>query len=200
MQGVTRAQAEEYAHRSEVLLREAGEYLKDAVRVLPPEGESSEGHESEGAEVMIDPMGLGVVVMPPGLGTSVPSRSVKGARGSGKGKEREGTVVEAQRQLAASRAAALVAKLKQDVDTLRQDPRADPQTKEMFETWYASEVTNREGGVTSAYWIERTKEALAQEDSDALKATRDSLGEFRIYLVRRFMSLSINILYSDKRS
>ena len=172
VQGITRAQAEEYAHKSEALLREAGEYLKDAVRVLPPEDASEgAGRDADSPEVMLDSMGLGVVVMPPGIrsGGSRPSGG-GGSRTGGKGKGR------AQQTLAGSRAAAMVAKLKRDGDMLRKDPRADAETKVMFETWYKEEVQSKPGGITSEFWIGRTKEALEQEDSDSLKATRDSLG------------------------
>ena len=36
VQDITRAQAEEYVHKSEELFQEAGEFLKDAVKVVPP--------------------------------------------------------------------------------------------------------------------------------------------------------------------
>ena len=91
VQGVTRAQAEEYVHKSEALLKEAGEYLKDAVKVVPPEGQ-----EENGTEVTFD--GTDLVFMPPTVGSFGPSsRDFVTYNRKGKGKE---TAAQAQQRLA----------------------------------------------------------------------------------------------------
>ena len=90
VQGVTRAQAEEYAQKSEALLREAGEYLKDAVRVVPPE-DGEDGSGSGEADVVFDGMGVGVVVMPPTMTSG--SGTKRSAKGKEKGNENENGAV-----------------------------------------------------------------------------------------------------------
>ncbi|KAI5123643.1 hypothetical protein M0805_001676 [Coniferiporia weirii] len=168
VQGVTRAQAEEYAHRSEVLLRDAGAYIKEAVKVIPPE----DGGETD---VMFDGMGTGVIVMPPSLNPSKSGNAEfsSGPREKGKGKE---TAAQAQRRLAGSRAAAMLAQLKRDPEVVKQDPLEDNGTKELYEAWVKDEVMSKEGGIEAAFWSERIKSLLVQkEDGEILRSTRDAL-------------------------
>ncbi|THH05375.1 hypothetical protein EW145_g4846 [Phellinidium pouzarii] len=170
VQGVTRAQAEEYAHRSEALLRDAGAYIKDAVKVIPPE----DGIDS-GADVVFDGMGSGVVVMPPNIGSSGSGNRelALGSRIKGKGKA---TAAQAQQRLAGSRAAAVLARLKRDPEVIKQDPSEDDSIKEQYEGWLDKEVLSIEGGIKTAVWSERIKSALTQkEDGGILRSTRDSL-------------------------
>ncbi|EJD03086.1 uncharacterized protein FOMMEDRAFT_108207 [Fomitiporia mediterranea MF3/22] len=165
VQGVTRTQAEEYVHRSEALLREAGAYLKDAVKVVPPEETVDDD-----TDVVFDGMGSGVVVIPSSLGSSS-NRSA--ARGKGKGRE---TTAQAQQHFASSRAAAMLAQLKRDSEALKRDPLEDENAKEQFEEWIKAEVTSREGGIESSYWQDRVKEELGHsEDGEALRSTREVL-------------------------
>lgn len=172
VQGVTRAQAEEYAHRSEALLREAGAYLKDAVRVIPPE----EGEQGIGeADVVFDGMGVGVVVMPPSISSNGPAVGRDMMRAKGKGRE---TAAQAQQRLAGSRAAAMLAELKRDPEIFKQDPADNENTKNMYEAWLSTEIASKEGGIESSYWIERVKSALAHaEDGEVLRSTKNSLGK-----------------------
>ncbi|KAL5523630.1 hypothetical protein ACEPAG_7803 [Sanghuangporus baumii] len=160
VQGVTRAQAEEYVHRSETLLREAGAYLKDAVRIIPPDEDGGE------PDVVFDGMGAGVVVMPPSLRSTVSSRA--------KGKGRE-TSAQAQQQTAGSRAAAMLSQLKRDPEALKKDPLEEESTREFYEAWLSAEVSSKDGGIESSEWTERTKEALRVEDGEALSKMRDAL-------------------------
>ena len=163
VQGVTRVQAEEYVHRSETLLREAGAYLKDAVRIIPPEEDGSE------PEVMFDGMGSGVIVMPPSTSS----------RAKGKGRE---TSAQAQQRIASTRAAAMLAQLKRDPEVLKKDPLEDEDSKEFYGAWLKAEISSKDGGIESPQWAERTKKALKAEDGDALSKTRDALGNHPISL------------------
>ncbi|KAL5528509.1 hypothetical protein ACEPAF_7645 [Sanghuangporus sanghuang] len=160
VQGVTRAQAEEYVHRSETLLREAGAYLKDAVRIIPPDEDGSE------PDVVFDGMGAGVVVMPPSL------RSTASSRAKGKGRE---TSAQTQQRIAGSRAAAMLSKLKRDPEALKKDPLEEEGARELYEAWLGAEVSSKDGGIESSEWTGRIKEALKVEDGEVLSKTRDAL-------------------------
>lgn len=169
VQGVTRAQAEEYAQKSEALLREAGEYLKDAVRVVPPE-DGEDGSGTGEADVVFDGMGVGVVVMPPTM------TSGSGTKRSAKGKEKGKAVV--HQKPTGSRAAALLAQLKRDPEPFKKDPLDDPATRQLYTTWLSTEIETKEGGIESPFWVERVKAALGEKvEGDILRATRNKIGK-----------------------
>lgn len=168
MQGVTRAQAEEYVHKSEALLKEAGEFLKDAVKVVPPEGQ-----EGSSTEFMFD--GTDIAFMPPTVGSFGPSnRDFLFSNRKGKGRE---TAAQAQHRLAGTRAAAMLAQLKRDPDLLKADPAAQEGVREAYEEWLKAEVSSKEGGMDNSFWSQRIKTALGQaDDGKVLEATLNALG------------------------
>jgi hypothetical protein len=167
VQGITRAQAEEYVHKSEALLKDAGEFLKDAVKIVPPEETGTGGATSnvmwDGSDVWL-----------------IPSMSSDAdAAGDEKGKAREIPTY--------SRAEALLKRLKRDPEVIKVDPASVDQTKNMFDTWFREHVSSKEGGMDSAEWFERIKSVLAEkEEGQVLTETRDSLGVCQRVLWRFF--------------
>jgi hypothetical protein len=168
VQGVTRAQAEEYVHKSEALLREAvkeaGEVLKDVVKVVPPD-------ESIGPTGVVWD-GTDMWMMPSDWNGS-----------NFKGKEKENgssadrTSGEAQRAVA-TRAESLRKRLKHDPEIIKLDPAADEVVKATYEAWVKEEVATKEGGIEGKYWKTKATDVLSEPmDGQALRATQDTLGE-----------------------
>ncbi|KAF8894001.1 hypothetical protein BD779DRAFT_1435664 [Infundibulicybe gibba] len=163
VQGVTRAQAEEYAHKSEALLREAvkeaGEVLRDAVKVVPPEETSTDARSSgliwDGTDMWMLPLDTTEPIGPS-------SSSGKMSR-------------ETQRAVA-TRADSLLRRLKHDPTILQHDPEVDPALREVYHQWIAAEVDAKEGGVAGDEWGLKISSILEEEgDGDALKGTLDTL-------------------------
>ncbi|GBE81320.1 hypothetical protein SCP_0310470 [Sparassis crispa] len=161
----------EYVQRSEELFREAGEFLKDAVKVLPPEesGGVSPGLIWDGSDVWMLP--------------TEGSAGGRGELGSRKGKEREGRAssssgrpsVEKLRAVA-TRAESLLKQLKHDPEVVKVDPQSDERVRHMFASWVESEVDAQEGGINSVQWKDTIENALTEPvDGAALKSTFDTL-------------------------
>lgn len=172
VQGVTRAQAEEYVHRSEALLKEAGDFLKDAVKVVPPESMEAidAGVVWDGSDVWMMPF-VGAQVS----GTGLPV-------GKGKGKARDGdqssATAQRRRKAAATRADTLIQRLKQDPEVLKLDPLDDGSAKDMYETWRTEQLMSQ-GGIDGKFWVEKIQTVVDDEsDLGALKLTKDALGMF----------------------
>ena len=164
VQGVTRAQAEGYVHKSEVLLKEAGEFLKDAVKVIPPE----EAGEASSSGTIWD--GSDIWVMPTGGRPST--------RSKGKGKAKEVNSADQQQQAIRTRADALLQQLRRDPQMVRQDPAAVEATKDLYEMWRKSEVDSKEGGINGSIWCAKIKEALDESNGgEYLKSTKETLGK-----------------------
>lgn len=162
VQGITRAQAEEYVHKSEELLRDAGEFLKEAVKVVPPE---------EGAQAVPGVMwdGSDIWMLPE---FNAPSNVETSAKG--KGKARDGA--EGLRAVA-TRAEALLKQLKHDPEVIRVDPEADDRAKQMWDEWHQAEVQSKEDGVDGKEFMDARNTALIDPvDGEALKQTMDALG------------------------
>jgi hypothetical protein len=169
VQGLTRAQAEEYVHRSEGLIREAvkqgGEFFKDAVRVVPPDADApaSQGVFWDGTDVWA-------------------FEAVPVTAGTGKGKERipplsEEQVQDAQRAVA-TRAEALLKRLRSDPEILKADPDTDQSLQDMYPNWVSKEVVSKDGGINGPEWKSKINATLADgPDGKALQATYDALGE-----------------------
>lgn len=161
--------AEQYMHKGEALFKEAGEFLKDAVKVVPPE----EGGEVTG--VVWD--GTDVWTMPTPIQTSV------GQGKSRKGKNKESTVIFSVPGAAAKRADVLLKKLRNEPEALRKDPGddGDDAVKQLWSGFIADEVDAR-GGMAGETWATRISKALEghdeNDDAKALAALRDQLGKF----------------------
>jgi len=182
VQGVTRAQAEEYLHKSEALLKdamkEAGEVLRDAVKVVPPEQASVGVGVGSG---LWD--GTDMWMLPYETGES----STAAAGSSGKEKEgRSAKAAESQTAAVATRAEALLKRLKHDPSILRHDPEAEEVTKNAFISWREKEIDSREGGIDSAEWGTKISAALEEPvDGQALKQLEETLGmAMRILVVQ----------------
>ena len=170
VQGLTKAQAEEYVQRSEGLLREAGEFLKEAVKVVPPE----EGAGAVTPGVMWD--GSDIWMLPE-----------MGAPADAKGKDKELATKSSADGLraVATRAEALLKQLKHDPEVIKADPETDERVAQMWEEWLAAEVDSTEEGIDSKQW-ESAKEAALGEpvDGEALQKTFDALGAHVISIAR----------------
>lgn len=172
MQGITRTQAEEYVHKSEELLRDAGEFLKDAVKVVPPEegGQVPAGMMWDGSDIWMLPEMA-----------STPSDT------NGKGKERRSGDSRASAEglrAVATRAEALLKQLKHDPAVLSVNPEADERAKQMWDEWLSMEVNNMEAGLESELWKDAKEAALSDPvDGEALKNTMDTLGTLFITLL-----------------
>ncbi|GLB37555.1 putative BSD domain containing protein [Lyophyllum shimeji] len=165
VQGVTRAQAEEYAHKSEALLREAvkeaGEVLREAVKILPPEesGSAASGLVWDGSDMWSLPL--------------EPSDAASSSNPSTSGSTSQRRLNDAQ-DAVATRAQSLFRRLKQDPAILRHDPALDG--GDLYSAWVATEVTPKEGGIEGEHWSAKIAELLAEPGSgEVLKATRDAL-------------------------
>ncbi|KAF9565549.1 hypothetical protein CPC08DRAFT_683666 [Agrocybe pediades] len=174
VQGVTLAQAEEYAHKSEALLREAvkeaGEVLRDAVKVLPPESQADDSGAG-GSGLLWD--GSDIWMLP----------GISSDSASGSGKEREGRAstssfragAETQNAVA-SRAEALLRRLATDPSIIRHDPEVDEGAKDQYGAWKEKEVDTLDGGVDGAAWKNKIEAALQDSaNGQALKQLEETL-------------------------
>lgn len=165
VQGVTRAQAEEYVLKSEVLIRdamkEAGEVLRDAVKVIPPEqAGSSEG----GSGVIWDGKDMWKLL----ADSSDSIGKEEDATGSSRNVETPSVV--------ATRAEALLRRLKRDPAILRHDPEADEETREEYHVWWEGEVNSQEGGIEGQEWTSKIAAVLEEPlDGPALKELQEIL-------------------------
>jgi hypothetical protein len=155
VQDITRAQAEEYVHKSEELLREAGEFLKDAVKVVPPESQDeSVGVVWDGSDVW----------MLPAMAASAASERTPGA--STEHASLEGT------RAVATRAGELLRRLRHDDTVIKADPEGEETVKALYGGWVSSHV-EPVGGVGGEEWLEKRKLAL---DAEGVSGLKDSVG------------------------
>ncbi|KAJ3515305.1 hypothetical protein NLJ89_g1852 [Agrocybe chaxingu] len=146
VQGVTLAQAEEYVHKSEALLRG--------------------GRQGGSSGMLWD--GTDMWMLP-----SDPSES------SSAGKEREGSssgkATETQSALA-TRAEALLRRLRRDPAILRHDPEADGGVKTAYCAWREAEVETKDGSFDDAEWQGKIAAALEEPvEGPALKELEETL-------------------------
>ncbi|KAK7692927.1 hypothetical protein QCA50_004566 [Cerrena zonata] len=165
VQGITRVQAEEYVHKSESLFREAGEFLKEAVKVIPPE----EGGSVAPAGTLWD-------------GTDIWMLPEAGSSYKDKGKEKERHSSSSGRpsvdglRAVATRAEALLKQLRHDPEVIRVDPLADERASQLYEAWKKNKVVSKEGGMAGVEWQNDIQTALDDPvDGDALKTTFSTL-------------------------
>lgn len=157
---MTLAQAEEFVqHRSEVLLKDAGDFFREAVKVVPPEESAAAtgGAIWDGSDVWMLPS------------TSASSNATEAPARSSSERSR----------VLGKRLDVLLARLRSDPDIVRVDPSADANQviKDAFQSWLETEVESK-GGLESDHWKDRVQKALddKDQDGDALKSLRDSLG------------------------
>ena len=181
VQGVTRAQAEEYVLKSEVLIRdamkEAGEVLRDAVKVIPPDqAGSNEGMIWDGTDMWMLP--------------------ADSSDSTGKEGDATGSMKSAETQSAvATRAEALLRRLKRDPAILRHDPEADEKNRDEYRAWLEGDVNSKEGGIDGQEWKGKIAAVLEEPlDGPALKELRDTLGKSLILLIVVQISNTFNFL------
>ncbi|KAF8530533.1 hypothetical protein BU17DRAFT_35641 [Hysterangium stoloniferum] len=153
--------AEQYMSRGEAFLKEAGEFLKDAVKVVPPEeADNTPGVLWDGTDVW--PLQTSL--------TSGPSR---------KGKDKESNVIFSIPRAAGKRADALLRKLRSNPEDVRKDPDSDEDgaLRDMW-TYFLHDVETN-GGTSGEVWNKRISDALDGHDTDedikALTSLRDEL-------------------------
>lgn len=158
--------AEEARHRSETLLKGAGEYLKDAVKVVPPEdGSTGVAGAWDGSDIWMYPSPIGTA----GWGGSAGAKAVE----EDKPRKSGDTMTYAR----VKRADALLARLKHDPELVKLDPEADETVRENYLKFVGEEIDGK-GGIEGDVWSKKVKEALSDEaDGTALKSTMDTLGE-----------------------
>jgi hypothetical protein len=176
LQGVNLKQAEklaeEYLKKSEGLLAEAGEFLKDAVKVVPPE-------EGDGSGIGMAWDGSDMYSFSTSTANNLPADEVifdqsSSFLGGTRGASSE--VIRAQRK------DALMRRLRSDKELLLVDPAAEAESlarRESFKAFVEHEIEGRGGvegdEITKMIWQELGPEA---KDAEVLKATRDALGEW----------------------
>jgi hypothetical protein len=180
VQGVTRTQAEEYVHKSETLLREAmkeaGEVLRDAVKIIPPEDNQSNG----GAGLVWD--GSDMWSFPETPDSTTPEREQRP----------ESRVQPGSTDSVATRAEFLLRRLKHDPAIIRHDPESDASLKELYSTWISSHVDAKDGGMDGEAWSAKSSALLDDPVAgEALKDTQDTLGSFAFILPLLCLSYSI---------
>ncbi|KAF5354936.1 hypothetical protein D9756_005404 [Leucocoprinus leucothites] len=173
IQGVTRAQAEEYVHKSEALLREAvkeaQEVLKDAVKVIPPD-EAHSASNSSPSSLIWDGSDMWML---PGDAETTGNAAADATADSGKGK---GKSVDAGVAAVATRAEALLRRLRHDPVIVRMDPESDGATQELYAAWVQKEVASKEGGLEGEAWQTTITKALDDTgDGEALASMKDTL-------------------------
>lgn len=169
---------------SKEFLRGATEFLKEAVRVVPPdEASGSGGGTGSGVQgVMWDGMDVWTIPMTVGAGSETPKEGTRSEGKVGGSKARKSGEVKA----IATRKEAILRTLRTNPDILKVDPRAEPRTKALFEEWEKKDVEGLEGGVSGEAWIEKIQKEL-EVDMDALTTTRDILSTlfYRYYYSSR---------------
>lgn len=161
VQGITRTQAEDYIHKSESLLREvvkeAGDALSNAVKVIPPD----ETSPTANAGLLWDGTDMWMLPDPP--------ETIADSSGKGKGKA-------SVQHAVATRAEALLKRLKHEPDILRHNLEADEGVKASYIEWLAAEVTVEESGMSATKWATKIKaNANDTQDGQALQATLNTL-------------------------
>lgn len=164
--------AEEYLKKSEGLLHDAGEFLKEAVKVVPPEegGASYQGMAWDGSDMYA-------------FSTSVKStpgdKNASTTQGGGGGGNSPSRSMEFTR---ASRKDALLKRLRTDRQLLLVDPAGEnetPSRREAFQN-FVKDTIESQGGVDGEQVRKQIEAELAEDQRDILsfKATKDALGEF----------------------
>ncbi|KAF8345962.1 hypothetical protein F5887DRAFT_964287 [Amanita rubescens] len=169
VQGLTRAQAEEYVHKSESLLREAvreaGVALREAVKIVPPEEAAS---SSNSAGAIWDGTDMWMLPSEPGV-EGYDATAVKDG-----GDHASRQAAETQRAVA-TRAEALLRRLKHDPSIIRHDPENDEAISDYYYQWLSQEV-DAKGGIDGPHWSQTTTGLLEElNDGPALKQTQDTL-------------------------
>jgi len=152
--------AGDYKNRGEALFKEAGEFLKDAVKVVPPEqAGATDGIMWDGSDVWSFPSPIGT----PGWG------------GNSAETEKDGSGPTGTPMGRATRAEALLKHLNYDPEMLKLDPALDDSVKAHFEEFEKN--VQGEGGIFGDKWVTKVQEALAQkgEDATALQKVFDTL-------------------------
>jgi hypothetical protein len=154
--GMSFAQAEEFIqHHSEILIKDAGDFFREAVKIVPPEG---------------DPQSTNHTVWAGPDSWMFSDMSEADSAGSSKGKQ-------STKALIATRTDSLLLRLRTEENIILMDPSRDSNliTKDTFDRWRNENVIPS-GGVTSEHWKENRLAALDEQES-ALLTLQARLGE-----------------------
>lgn len=168
--------ADQYLKKSEAVLihglKDAGKFLQDAVRIVPPE----EGGEQPHAGVTWDGSDVWTLPSP----TSKPGSSrILFSQTDAQVSALTGLSTSSVR---AKRKDALLHQLRTNQELLLVDPAseaADEDVREAWAKWFKEEVEAKEGGVEGDEWTQKIWAELGPRSDgvEELKATRDELGE-----------------------
>ncbi|GJJ06659.1 hypothetical protein Clacol_000854 [Clathrus columnatus] len=173
--------AEQYLSKGEALFKEAGFFLKDAIKVLPPE----EGDDTT-AGVIWD----GTDLWP------IPSTTSR----KGKGKEGSDVTPGASSSLRSlgRRTEILLRKLRTDADEIRKNPEdeSDPAIKGLWLS-FTKEVEDN-GGINGKTWAEKVEAVTTQsnhdEDIKELINAHTQLGRLRKFSLEKYNGLILLLL------
>lgn len=160
--------ADEYRLKSEALLNQAGEYLKDAVKVIPPEGDEHHPNVAwDGSDVWMFPSPIGTAGW--------------GGAGDAKARRSSGEAMTSTARM--TRSEAVLARLRRDPEMLKLDPNDDAVVKERYQQYVQEDITAH-GGLEGELWSGRIHAASDEKDPEgvALAATRYKLGDCRAWL------------------
>jgi hypothetical protein len=142
-------------------MKEAGDVLRDAVKIIPPEDDQS----SRGSGLVWD--GTDMWSLPESSDSTPPE----------KGQRPELKSQQGSTDSVATRAEFLLRRLKHDPAIIRHDPEADEGLKELYSSWISSEVDSKDGGMDGEEWSAKSLALLDEPVSgEPLKATLDTLG------------------------
>lgn len=142
----------------EEFFREAGEFLRDAVRIVPPDtSEGSAGVVWDGTDVWLIPT----------YTASTPTEGTSGEKGKGKERQSMDSV------RAATRAQAMLTQLRHDPQVVRADPTANSTEREAFAAWMAREIDSK-GGVDGVVWSKKIEDE--KSDRPELATLLETLG------------------------
>lgn len=182
--------AEGYLHKSQELFKEAGEFLKDAVKVVPPAvGPDGKPIEDDAIPIV---SGTDVWLFPSPIGTAGwggPAAGEREPSATPPRKESRASVSSLKSLFTghmsqATRSEALLRRLKYDPEMIRLDPAQDEAVKVEF-TAFAEDMNTKLGGVSGETIVMRISDVLKpgpegelEADAKALIDTRDLLGMF----------------------
>lgn len=146
--------AEQYMQKGGTLVKEAGEFLRDVVKIVPPDEA-----DGTGSNVIWD-------------GSDI--WTMQGPSNKGKGKEKQEPEVFSSVPKAGRRANTLLHKLRTDPEELKKDPALDDDPT-LWTQWLALEMEVN-GRFDGDSWKAKITEILSGESNEVLQALLNKLG------------------------
>jgi len=169
---------------TEAFTKDAGEFFKDAVKVVPPDGTAM--HEVpivSGTDIWIFPSPIGTTGWGAGaVQTSEGTVTTNGSQSTFTARTLDG-------RGGATRSEALLRRLKYDPELIRLDPAQDTDISSLFETFIKDEV-EKNGGIDGDAYLEKISALLAPGPNGQLDADAKALIDTRDVLVPSELSNS----------